>query len=63
MEALQLRGNYWRDAIELAPRSPTGRRAKLCRVLWGEENTALTAIYVRLRDRACPPRSVVAALS
>ena len=48
MEALKT--DFWKDAIDLAPRLPPSARATLLSVLWGMENTALTAIYVRLRD-------------
>ncbi len=48
MEALK--ADFWRDAVDLAPRLPPAARGTLLSVLWGIENTALTAIYVRLRD-------------
>jgi hypothetical protein len=48
MEALKT--DFWKDAIDLAPRLPPSARGTLLSVLWGMENTALTAIYVRLRD-------------
>lgn len=48
MEAL--RADFWRDAIELAPRLPAEARGQLLSVLWGIDNGALTETYVRLRD-------------
>ncbi len=45
-----LKADFWKDAIDLAPRLPPGPRGTLLSVLWGVENTALTDIYVRLRD-------------
>ncbi|MFO1127652.1 MAG: putative virulence factor [Rhodospirillales bacterium] len=48
MEALK--ADFWTDAVDLAPRLPGPARATLLSVLWGIENTALTATYVRLRD-------------
>ncbi|MFO1153260.1 MAG: putative virulence factor [Rhodospirillales bacterium] len=48
MEALKT--DFWKDAVDLAPRLPAAARGTLLSVLWGIENTALTAIYVRLRD-------------
>lgn len=48
MEALKT--DFWDEAVGLAPRLPPAARGKLLSVLWGIDNTALTDIYVRLRD-------------
>jgi len=48
MEALK--ADFWDEAVGLAPRLPAAARGKLLSVLWGIDNTALTDIYVRLRD-------------
>ncbi|MFO1119621.1 MAG: virulence factor SrfC family protein [Rhodospirillales bacterium] len=48
MEALK--PDFWDEAVGLAPRLPPAARGKLLSVLWGIDNTALTDIYVRLRD-------------
>lgn len=48
MEALK--ADFWDEAVGLAPRLPPVARGKLLSVLWGIDNTALTDIYVRLRD-------------
>lgn len=48
MEALKT--DFWRDAVDLAPRLPAEARGRLLSVLWGVDNLALTETYVRLRD-------------
>ncbi len=48
MEALKT--DFWRDAVDLAPRLPAEARGRLLSVLWGVDNHALTETYVRLRD-------------
>lgn len=45
-----LKADFWPAAIDLAPRLPPPARGRLLSILWGEENTSLTEVYVRLRD-------------
>lgn len=45
-----LKADFWPAAIDLAPRLPPPARGRLLSILWGEGNTALTEVYVRLRD-------------
>lgn len=45
-----LKADFWPTVIELAPRLPAQARGRLLSVLWGEDNTSLTEIYVRLRN-------------
>lgn len=45
-----LKADFWPAVIDLAPRLPPSARGKLLSILWGEENTSLTEVYVRLRN-------------
>lgn len=45
-----LLADFWPTVIELAPRLSADARGRLLSVLWGEENTALTEVYVKMRN-------------
>lgn len=45
-----LKADFWPSVIDLAPRLPAQARGKLLSVLWGEDNTSLTDVYIRLRN-------------
>ena len=45
-----LKADFWPGVIELAPRLPAQARGKLLSILWGEDNTSLTEVYIRLRN-------------